>query len=445
MVIKDSYFKASTALYFSVILFFIYYFLGMKYFLASLVLAIGLIFSLIDMRFALYGISFFIPFLPNSIALASLLGLGLVFFLRRILKNHEKLESSPMIAIVLVYFLMITIQTVSSFDPRGSLRDLGLHMAGIIYFLVIVNTIRDKKDLNTFLTLIFASATLVALIGLAQAIVGVEMQSEWVDVQNNPDMRLRVYSVFGNPNILAEYLVMTIPIGVGLFWHTKSLKKKTVFLIALAIMFSCLGLTMSRGGWVGIAMAALVFVILVDRRLLLLAFPIAILALVFLPDAILNRLLSIGNLSDTSNAYRLDIWRITGEIIRDHPIAGLGLGHLPFSDIFNTYIRTMPIYHAHNTILQLLVEYGLAGFSIFAMMMYAYIKNPIKYAIVNNHSDLYIKYITAGVLAGLVGVFTQGIVEVVLYLPKIIFMFWMLLAILYILCKMARPASKEQI
>ena len=70
------------------------------------------------------------------------------------------------------------------------------------------------------------SATLVALYGLFQYIVGVEMEAAWLDVENNPDIRTRIYSVFHNPNILAEYLIMTIPLSVSLFWHSKRIHKR---------------------------------------------------------------------------------------------------------------------------------------------------------------------------------------------------------------------------
>lgn len=70
------------------------------------------------------------------------------------------------------------------------------------------------------------SVLMVALVGIRQIFTGVVMRPEWTDVENSQDIAVRIYSVFTNPNIFAEYLVMTIPLGVGLMWYTKSKKKK---------------------------------------------------------------------------------------------------------------------------------------------------------------------------------------------------------------------------
>lgn len=414
------------------VLFFAYYYLGVKAFVAGFGLLLGVMISTVDIRYGLYGATLIMPFLPNSLALAVFLGLGVFFFLYQVLKGTIPLYTGGLITMVLIYLVMMIIQTVTSIYPVLSIRDLGLHMAGILYLIVIVNTIKTKEDLYTFLVVLMTGAVIVSIIGLIQAVVGVEIQEEWVDTSNNIGLTTRVYSVFGNPNILAEYLVFMIPVGVGLFWFTTNLSQKVFYGLGLVIMFVTLGLTMSRGGWLGIAMAALVFVLLVDRRLLLMAIPMVLVGLMVLPQSIINRLVSIGNLSDSSNDYRLKIWSITGEIIKDYPVAGLGLGHQPFMEVFNTYIRTMPIYHAHNTVLQMIVELGFVGFGIFIMFMYTFMTRSIGRLIIDN-DDKYTKYIGAGVLAAIAGVFTHGMVEVLLYLPKIIFMFWTMMAVLIVL------------
>ena len=102
------------------------------------------------------------------------------------------------------------------------------------------------------------------------------MRPEWLDTENNTDIAVRVYSVFLNPNILAEYLVLMTPLAVGMTWYTKSMRKKFLFLASTAVLLICLVMTLSRGGWVGIALAALAFVLLVDKRLILIAIPIVL-------------------------------------------------------------------------------------------------------------------------------------------------------------------------
>lgn len=48
-------------------------------------------------------------------------------------------------------------------------------------------------------------------------------------------------------------------------------------------MLIALVMTMSRGGWLGIFVAAFIFVLIVDKRLLLLSIPIILIMIPFLP------------------------------------------------------------------------------------------------------------------------------------------------------------------
>ncbi|MDO5028671.1 MAG: O-antigen ligase family protein [Bacillota bacterium] len=410
----------------------VYYSFGTKFFLASLVLFLGGTLSLIDLRVGIFGLTFMMPFLPNTLAAGAYLGLFVIYFLRRIFIEKESSQRSLYFPVIFLYLLVILIQTFTSFYVRGSLRDLFLHACGILYLFVIVNSLKTKEDLNSFITVLIATVSLVALIGLLQVFTGVEISREWLDVDSNPDIQVRVYSVFGNPNTLAEYLVFFSPLTIAMFWHTKSLKKKIVFGLSSALMMLTLVYTMSRGGWIGIAMAALVFCLLVDKRLLLLSIPLVFAALAFLPPSILNRILSIGNFADTSNAHRFNIWAITKNLIRDHKIAGVGFGYMPFKEVYETYSRTINSFHAHNSFLETIAELGYLGFSVFMAMLLTFIFYPIK-ALVKSHrpglEDSYFKYIGVGVAAGIVGVFTHGLVENILYLPKIILSFWTLVGL----------------
>ncbi len=297
----------------------------------------------------------------------------------------------------------------------------------------MVNSVKSKEDFNKIVVMLVFSATLVALYGLFQYIVGVEMEAAWLDVENNPDIRTRIYSVFHNPNILAEYLIMTIPLSVSLFWHSKRIHKKIIFLGTTLIMSLALVLTLSRGGWLGFAFSAFIFIILVERRLLLTLIPITLGGVYLLPQTIINRILSIGNLSDSSNAYRITMWEITLDIIKDNWVAGVGFGHLPFKQTFETYIRTHPTFHAHNTYLETAAEMGIPGLIVFLLFLFTLFKYGIKKLV--KSEDKYISTVSAGVLSGLGGVMFHGAVENVLYLPKIIITFWILVSFILTLVR----------
>lgn len=194
-------------------------------------------------------------------------------------------------------------------------------------------------------------------------------------------------------------------------------------------------LTLSRGGWVGFAFGMFVFVLLIEKRLLLSIIPLGLGAIYFLPSSILNRILSIFNFADSSNAYRIKMWNITLDIIKDNWLVGVGFGHLPFKATFETYIRTMPTYHAHNTYLETMAEMGILGFIIFIIFIFVLFKYSIKKLV--KGKDNYIRIMATGVLSGLAAVLAHGAVENVLYIPRIIITFWILVSLILALMRIS--------
>ena len=409
-------------------------------------LALGVI-GLIGIALILYNIKlglmvgvFVLPFLPDMLGLLFMFFLVAAFFYGETFKENTPLTQSPIDMPIILFGIIIIISTITSINPAGSFRDLALHLGGLSFLFVMANSIKNKEDFNKIVVMLVFSATLVALYGLFQYIVGVEMEAAWLDVENNPDIRTRIYSVFHNPNILAEYLIMTIPLSVSLFWHSKRIHKKIIFLGTTLIMSLALVLTLSRGGWLGFAFSAFIFIILVERRLLLTLIPITLGGVYLLPQTIINRILSIGNLSDSSNAYRITMWEITLDIIKDNWVAGVGFGHLPFKQTFETYIRTHPTFHAHNTYLETAAEMGIPGLIVFLLFLFTLFKYGIKKLV--KSEDKYISTVSAGVLSGLGGVMFHGAVENVLYLPKIIITFWILVSFILTLVRI-QDGKKE--
>jgi O-antigen ligase len=432
--------KIILPLIFGVLFSILYYILPIKYFGASIVGFIAIILVFYDIRMGILAGVSIVPFLPDTLNILYMIFLVGVFAYQRITKKDvEPLTKSPIDMPIILFGIIIMISTITSINPTGSFRDLAIHLSGLGFLFVMVNSIRDLEDFNKVVTILVFSATLVALYGLYQYVVGVEMDPAWVDTENNQGVTTRIYSVFGNPNILAEYLLMTIPMSVGLFWHSKKLSKKVIFLGSTLIMMLALVLTLSRGAWVGIAMAALIFIILVDKRILLSIIPLSLGAVYLLPQTILNRIVSIGNLQDSSNAYRIEMWGITADIIRDNWMVGVGFGHLPFKQTFETYIRTLPTYHAHNTYLQIAAEIGIPGLIAFLFFIFILFKYGIHKLIKNENK--YINVMGAGSLAVIGGLLAQGLSENVFYLPKIIITFWILVSFILTLI---RISEKEE-
>ena len=72
-------------------------------------------------------------------------------------------------------------------------------------------------------------------------------------------------------------------------------------------------------------LSCFVLAILFDKRLIWLGIIALIAAPFVLPQTILERFMSIGNMQDTSTSYRVYIWLGTIAMLKDYFFCGIGL------------------------------------------------------------------------------------------------------------------------
>lgn len=361
-------------------------------------------------------------FLPDIVILAA----EILFFVVMVidLKFNKKIikANTLLIPMFLVGVFMI-INSFTSLNILGSMRDLAFNFGGIFLALMVYKEVNSKERLNNILTSIAIGATLVGVFGLYQFVFLGTVQREWIDASLKGVITRRAYSVFMNPNIFAEYLVLVTPLVVSQFWAHRDGFKKFIYLMIAGLLLLNMMLTFSRGGMVSIALAAMVFLFFAMRPLFVFLIPIGIFSINFLPEKIQNRIYSIFNFADSSTSYRFKMWGITKDLIRDNPMVGVGFGHKSFKQEFELLIRSMPIFHAHNTYLEIMAEGGALGIISFLYIVIGSIVNLFKSGM--KSTDKYIRTVSIGLLASIMGILTNGMTEHIVYINRIIVMLWM--------------------
>ena len=408
---------------------------------------IGVVVFFENPMISLIATSFGYIFLPDILVLALLYGTFGLFLFRKFIKKDDPLIVASHEIVPYIYFLLMIIQTATSVYFMGSIRDLVIHTGGFMYLIFMINEVKTEEQLHGVIVAVIVAATILALYGIYQYIVGVDVKKGWVDTSSNSAIRGRAYSIFGNPNIFAEYLVMAIPLTVGIFWSTKRDGVRLLFLAMFLLQAASLVLTMSRGGWLGLAVAAFVFIWLVRKELLLLAVPLMGAAVFVIPTSIVNRFMTIFNFADSSTSYRFQIWEVTETIIHNHFLMGLGLGYRPFKAVFEQYMPGMGIFHAHNAFLQIFAEMGIIGFAIFLIFMVSIFVNLARYPL--KSENRYVKIMGAALASSFAGMLFHGLFENIFYMTKITTTFWLLLAVTFALvriCKkdLANPLAEKR-
>lgn len=162
---------------------------------------------------------------------------------------------------------------------------------------------------------------------------------------------------------LAAYALFGAP-GAKAGGQVESRRPRAWWGLALGLIALSIVLNFTRGVWLGCAMAVL-YLVARWRSRLLWVLPVAALAgYIVSPSLVRERVQSLFHPSrDASISIRFEMWHAGLEMIRRHPLIGVGPDNV--NEVYTLYLppRTSPIVgwheHLHDDFLQLAAERGL--------------------------------------------------------------------------------------
>lgn len=364
------------------------------------------------------------PLLPTMAVLALAL-MGYFSLLLNLMRSRDKkLFYSPMNRYVWLYAAVYLAGTLFSVNLRGSLFPGLLSVAFILFAVVLENAVSTRRQLDALVFLMVAAAAIVSLYGVCQYLFGWGYQSAaWVDSDMFSSISFRVPSTLQNPNMLGQYLILTIPLGGYGLLTAKGRGRQGFYLACCGVMCVCMVLTLSRGAWLGLLFAGAVFVVLLNPRLILLA-PVALVALYFvLPDTVISRFTSIGNLGDSSTSYRVYIWMGTLAMLKEYWLCGIGPGDAAFNLVYPAYSYSGIVApHAHNLFLQMVCDAGVAALGVFLLLLFQYFRSLC--AAMSKERDPRSRLLQVAVTAGVCGFMVQAMTDYSFYNYRVMFLFW---------------------
>ncbi|MDP4117990.1 MAG: O-antigen ligase family protein [Bacillota bacterium] len=364
------------------------------------------------------------PFLPTMAVVGVMIYAMLLMLFQYILNGEINVHIDIFdIAMAGMGFVFVY-GTLNSFTPIASLKITAVYLVFVLFFYVLRRYCNTEKNYMTLIDWLIVSTTGVAGYGIIEQLLGLS-KTTWQDSTMFEDISGRACSTFGNPNVLGEFLLLTIPITIARIITSKSSKGKVFFTLSAATQMLCMIYTYSRGCWIGLIFALALLFALCTRKLFVFM-TAGIFALPFVvPQNVVDRLLSVGNTSDTSTAYRVFIWEGTFRMLKDYWLTGVGLGTAAFNTVYPFYaLGAISAPHAHNLYLHIFSETGIIGAFIFVFTLitfYRYIGHVCKV------SKRY-RPLALALATGMGGYLVQGMFDNVWYNYRIFAFFFVMLA-----------------
>ncbi len=344
--------------------------------------------------------------------------------------RDRELVYSPINRFVVLYAAVYLAGTLLSSDLRSSLQPGLLSVAFILFSLVLYNAVATRRQLDTLVVLLVLAAVCVSFYGILQYLFGWGYQSAaWVDSDMFSSIRFRVASTLDNPNMLGQYLVLMIPLAGAKLLSSRDAGRAVFYLCCCGVLCLCMVLTFSRGAWLGLLFAGVLFLLLLDARLIFLV-PVALVVLYFaLPESIIGRFSSIGDTSDASTSYRVYIWMGVLAMLKDgYWLCGIGPGDTAFNQIYPAYsYNGIVAPHAHNLFLQILCDAGICALLVFFIILFQYFRT-LGVAL-RDRSDKTTRLYQIAFASGVFGFLVQAMTDYSFYNYRVMFLFWAYLAL----------------
>ncbi|MGQ9497471.1 MAG: O-antigen ligase family protein [Desulfotomaculales bacterium] len=331
---------------------------------------------------------------------------------------------------ILVYTGVFTfLFLVRSPETAVGLEGVRVYVQYVLWYFLAAQLCDRRGQAQVLAAVLVGITTLIAVYGIAQYVLGVEVPATWVD-QAEAGVRTRVFSIVGSPNVLGSLLTMVLPLGLAGLLTASGPRTRAAYGAASAVMALCLLFTLSRGAWLACFAALLAFGLLYELRVLLALGAAALGVPVLFPDAVarVTYLFSSAYLASSVQAGRLARWQMAVERIKAHPLAGEGFGR------FGGAVATRAIpgsFYVDNFYLKTAAEGGLIALGTLLWLFVTAVRAG--YRAVIEAGTPQTRALAAAILGGLLGVLLHNAVENIFEVPMMATLFWTLLGLLVVL------------
>ena len=181
--------------------------------------------------------------------------------------------------------------------------------------------------------------------------------------------------IYENSNDMAALTLLQLSMAIGLLMTEKKGIIRLGALFALGVFPVVILMTQSRAVMLGLAVFILLAIAGHQRKFRSLSVLVLVGALVIAiaPKGVWDRMKGLSNATSTENLSQVDeegsaqqrwmIWEAGAQVVRQHPVAGVGLGAYPYAN--GDVSAILGKRDAHSTYLTFAAENGFVGLALF--------------------------------------------------------------------------------
>ena len=360
--------------------------------------------------------------------------------------------------LLIALLVLAVLSLINAVDLTAGIKRIIYFLNFAVFGIVICDKAGNKEFTKRLIKNSIAPVIIVAVIGYIQVIstyfidiyqfmriwgeglqcrqfgeqwcnIAVQLGNTWFAYYGE-QLSLRVFSLFPDSHSFPQFVLLGIPAILATFWReTRNSKLETLnkfkIPIVLASLFLIVILSGTRGIWaasVGVVMlsAGIIFYakknysiklsydnfiefkkligyLVIFFAMFIIAFPIfsSPQFLIGKSDDILKeRIKSIIDFGETSNAQRIEIWEKTLASIKERPLLGVGIGNYPV--VLEQDIRLAKAgSSAHNLYLHIAAEMGILAGIIFIWFLWLLFKKNYEIFIKEGDKQLGIYFAAA--------------------------------------------------
>jgi O-antigen ligase len=295
----------------------------------------------------------------------------------------------------------------------------------VLFYLMLRTTRLDRRARWRIANAFVLGAVGVALVGLYQYTFTADIITAEAGLR-------RLKSVYGSPNNVGLYLGRAFPLLVTVALLGRQRWRRLGYAIGGLLVGAAILLSFSKGALLfGVPAALLALGLLAGGRWLwatLGALGAATLAAI--PLLRTPRFTSLFDLQSGTSFFRLNLWRSTLDMIRDHPLLGVGLDNFLYA-YRGRYVRPVAweepnLSHPHNVVLDYWSRLGLLGLAAGAWLQVAFWRLALP---LRRLSDPDERALALGLMASMVDFLAHGLVDNSYFLVDLAFAFCLTLGL----------------